>query len=401
MSSHLVNVFSLLDEVLSSSRRVVIAYSGGKDSTAVALLLREWIELRGRSDVSVLLLNSDTLSEIPEMRLWTKSFMEGYVSRLKALGVGASFRIVTPKPSETFYWRVFVRGYPAPTFSFRWCVYLLKRKPALEVVSDPDSMVLMGHRDEESSARTQSLNSKTMGSFCPLSAGRCSSYYLSREGSAVKTYPIREWRETDVWTYLKYRRDCGEKYLNELFRLYGLYGTDKVGLVKARYGCWHCTLVKHQLGNLVLGEGNLYLEAFRLMYRWVSDMPEARVRKNTGYSKLGYLTAPARSFLLHALKTAEELSQTRLYGLDESVIQEHTLRQIFYELPEDEADKIVTEEERLNNGNRQRVYSMRDLRNLKTYKKEVNAMIKQIKKKAESQPLIKKHISEILSSING
>ncbi|MEM4572261.1 MAG: hypothetical protein QXP37_03410, partial [Zestosphaera sp.] len=59
------------------------------------------------------------------------------------------------------------------------------------------------------------------------------------------------------------------------------------------------------------------------------------------------------------------------------------------------------EEERLNNGNRQRVYSMRDLRNLKTYKKEVNAMIKQIKKKAESQPLIKKHISEILSSING
>jgi len=389
VSSRVDGVFSLFDEVLSSSRSVVVAYSGGKDSTALALLLCEWIELRGCSDVDVLLLNSDTLSEIPEMRLWTKSFMEGYVGRLRSLGVRASFMVVTPKPSETFYWRVFVRGYSAPTFNFRWCVYLLKRRPASEI-SSVDAVLLLGHRDEESSARAKSLKDRL--GFCPLSAGRCSSYYLQVEGNSRKVYPIREWVEEEVWDYLESRK--GEFCLDELFRLYGY------GVVKARYGCWHCTLVKQQFGNIVLGNGNLYLEAFRLMYRWVSDLPEMRVRKNLGYSKLGHLTAPARSFLLHALKATEELSKIRLYGLDESVIQGRTLRQILYELPEDESDRIISEEENLNNGNHQRIYSIRDLRNLKANEKEVNTITKKIKEKAEKQPLIKKHVAEILSHIN-
>lgn len=390
-------VFNLFDKALSSTNRVVVAYSGGKDSTAVALLLRDWLESRGRDGLNVLIINSDTLSEIPEMRNWTLSFMERYVNDLRKEGINASYKVVFPRTPETFYWRVLIRGYPAPSFNFRWCVYLLKRKPALEIVRSND-IVLLGHRDEESSARTQALNSRSTSGFCPLSGGRCSSFYLSSDGKAIKIYPIRRWKSSDVWIYLKMLRDSGEQYLNELFKLYGLIDDVNSNVRMARFGCWHCTLVKYQFGNLVLGDSNLYFEAVRLIYRWISDLSVLRAKKTVGYSSLGYLLPPARSLMLHAIKVAEELSGKHLYGLDEARIRRYTLRQILYELPANKANRIIKQEEIKYGGNLERVYKIEDLRNLNAYANELNPVINLLSQRAK-ETFVERQINEIISHL--
>lgn len=343
--------FKLLNSTLGTVRNFVIAYSGGKDSTALAILLYEWLSERGTTDVEVSLVNCDTLSEVPEMRDWTLKFMREYVERLRRLGVSASFRVAAPDPTDTFYWRVIVRGYPAPTFSFRWCVKLLKRVPAVKAAAGLNgAIMLLGHRDDESPARAKSL-ARRLGN-CPLSAGRCSSYYLQVEGDARKLYPIRSWSESDVWRYLEERGDLFD--LRDLFLLYG------GGAVRARYGCWHCTMVRRQLAHYVLGERHLYFEAARLIYKWVSDAPELRARKDKGYSRLGHLLPSARAIVLHAMRAAESLSGVRLYGLDEAKINGHTLREIFFELPEEYSDRIILSEER--NEKESRVYSVNSVR---------------------------------------
>ncbi|MEM0379092.1 MAG: phosphoadenosine phosphosulfate reductase family protein [Thermosphaera sp.] len=380
--------FRVFDEVLRRSRRVFVAYSGGKDSTTVSLLLYDWLRERmGVADANIMLVNSDTLSEIPPMREWTRRFMENYVERLRALGVNAGFKIVAPPPEDTFYWRLFIRGYPAPSFSFRWCVYLLKRKPALKIVEQDGSAVLLGHRDDESAARARRLGS----GLCPLTAGRCSSYYLLNYGNAFKAFPIRDWSEQDVWNYL--RNWNGDIDIKPLFKLYG------EGAVKARYGCWHCTLVKHQLGNYLAGSDLMYFEAFRLMYRWISDMPSMRAAKTTGYSRLGFLTAPARSILLNALRAAEELSGTRLYGLDEAAVGGHTLRQLLFDLPADEADKAILERERRVKGDLKRIVPVGTLRDVRRYRGELDQAVKYFSERARHHQLVKNYIDEITTHL--
>jgi DNA sulfur modification protein DndC len=121
--------FNVLEEVLSDKEHVVVAYSGGKDSTALALLLFQWI-VEKKKKIDVVLLHSDTLSEVPKMEDWTRTFAKRYVEMLSKNGSSGILKIVRPEPWETFYWRVLVRGYPAPTFKWRWCVDLLKRRPS-------------------------------------------------------------------------------------------------------------------------------------------------------------------------------------------------------------------------------------------------------------------------------
>jgi DNA sulfur modification protein DndC len=169
--------------------------------------------------------------------------------------------------------------------------------------------MLLGHRDSESLTRAHTLSVR-LGK-CPLLSDSCSTFYQTIDGDFVKTYPLRNWSEEDVWNYIdSWRKEMGD-LLKQLYQLYSL---------PARYGCWHCTLVKTQLAHIALGKGHLYFEAVRKIYKALSDMPEFRAKKNYGYSKLGFLQAPARSLLLHSMLLAEKLSGIRLYGLDVSKI---------------------------------------------------------------------------------
>ena len=330
MSADIALAFEALDEAYARSRRLVLAYSGGKDSTAAAILLYQWARERGPRDLELVILHNDTMSEIPPMELWARRFMGELASRLEDLGARPRVLVAAPGPTETFYWRVFVRGYPAPTFNFRWCVYLLKTEPTRRALRRlGDYVVVVGSRDEESSTRAKSMRLR-FGS-CPLSAGpgSCLGAMLAADNDIPKVAPIRFWRESDVWAFLASQRDFD---VSELFDLYALGG---------RYGCWHCTLAAYQRG-LHLRPEYAYVEAVRVLYRAASDAPELRSPELRRFGGLGPLNALGRSVVLNAIAVAEELAGGRFfYGLDESRAGEYTLREVFYELPEAEADEVV------------------------------------------------------------
>lgn len=396
-SSKLANVFRLLDQVLSSKKfkKIEIAYSGGKDSTCLSLLVGEWLLSRGLKDeFEIVLVNSDTLSEIPDMREWTLFFMEEFTRMLEREMVRTGYRVVQPRPVDTFYWRVFIRGYPAPTFNFRWCVNLLKRKPAREITSN-DGILVLGHRTDESSSRAKSMKMRL--SMCPLTAGRCASYFLSTEGGVEKLYPIADWSEEDVWSYLRSRKDDRVIELDRLFRLYGIV-EDNVPVIRARYGCWHCTLVKDQLAHYILGGNYLYLESYRILYRVISDMKVFRTPKEMGYSRYGPLKIHARSLLLNALNSVERASGIRFYGLDEATIQGYSLREIFFKIPEDEANKLIKMAED-NYVNNERVVS--DIYALRSSveRKTIEAVIHEVERRLYSNDLLKEMILEIIENI--
>jgi DNA sulfur modification protein DndC len=323
------NVYKVFDEALTKYSKIVLAYSGGKDSTVLAILFYKWLMLRNIKGLNVVLLHNDTLSEINPMEMWARHFMNEYSKRLSLIGNNVEIRIIVPDAIDTFYWRVFVRGYPAPTYNFRWCVNLLKMKPAKRSLHDDDAVLLTGIRESESSTRA-GIVKRSYGS-CPLGPSKCLAYYLQiNESNITKISPLRDWQTADVFEYLRHERDFD---VSELLRLYDCDG--------ARFGCWHCTLATVQWGLQVLSNNYLYFDMLRLIYRRISDIPELRLRKSTGYSKLGALNHIARSIIFHAINIAEELSNIKLYGLDEIKVHNITLRELFYKINAKEANKII------------------------------------------------------------
>jgi 3''-phosphoadenosine 5''-phosphosulfate sulfotransferase (PAPS reductase)/FAD synthetase and related enzymes len=152
------NVYKIFDSIVNKEM-LTLAYSGGKDSTILAILLLRWLRLRKIKGLTITLLHNDTLSEINPMELWAREFMYRFKQEAESMGNKVNINIVKPSIIDSFYWRVFIRGYPAPSFSFRWCVELLKIKPASTI--DNGNLFLVGLRENESTARV-SLVRKNM-----------------------------------------------------------------------------------------------------------------------------------------------------------------------------------------------------------------------------------------------
>jgi len=332
------DAFRVFDEAALKFRTFVLAFSGGKDSTATAILLYRWLAERARRGEklpNVVLLHNDTLSEIPEMEEWVEDFVGQFKERAGKLGVKLRVVFARPRATETWYWRVFVRGYPAPTFNFRWCVDMLKIEPTGGSLSRYKSYVLVvGARDEESGARSKSMRERF--GVC-TGGGSCLGAYFASNNDMPKVAPIRFWSYETVWAFLKAQKDFDVGRLVALYRGLALNGS-----LGGRYGCWHCTLVVRQAANYYREE-YLYAEAVRLIYRAVSDLAELfRERKEGGYSRWGPLNPLGRAVILNALRAAEELAGRRLfYGLDRARIRNLTLRRIFYEMDPERADRVI------------------------------------------------------------
>jgi len=381
------NVYRIFSSLSRNSRHRhwIFAYSGGKDSTLLLYLFYKWLkESNMKHDITITILHNDTLGEINPMEFWARSFMRDISRRITEMGYKVENKVTTPPPVDTFYWRVIVRGYPAPSYNFRWCVNLLKLKPTKRVlIENSDSILFIGSRDDESSQRKVALN-KRFGD-CPLGPGKCHAYFFSTEDIAgiTKVAPLRNWTNADVWSYLRSIKDVS---ISDLLFLYGCE--------EARYGCWHCTLIKTQWGFKVLPERYQYFDAVRRIYRIVSDIPSLRMHKNSGYSKRGALTAAPRSLLLHLFVEAEKKAGVKLYGLDEARVSEgFTLREVFYELDDNRSMEIIQLEDKLANINR--VIPISVLRDLKIHKNTLRC----VEDKLYNHPLSNSYTAQLLQSV--
>ena len=296
------NVFKVFDDSVIPHSSITLAYSGGKDSTLLATLFFEWLKIRPGISLDIKIMHNDTMSEIDPMEDWARGFLFAFKQKVEeSTDSKVYIDIKTPLPIDTFYWRTIVRGYPAPSFNFRWCVHLLKEKPAkLDTI---EGRLFTGLRDAESSTRS-GLMKKKYGQSCGANPGGCMAFYYSSQGNGNKVAPFRDWSDGDVWQYLFGYRKYGSFDISPLFNLYAN--------PKVRYGCWHCTLASVQMGLHSLDDGLSYFEAVRILYRKFSDLHYLRKKKTTGYSKLGPLNATGRSILLNLIILAEELSGFRL-----------------------------------------------------------------------------------------
>jgi len=325
--------FQVLD-LLKYEKNIAVAFSGGKDSTLLSILLYEWLRSRGIKGKNIIFIHNDTLSELDLLEEHVRSFLERMCKLIKETG-NECLQMIS-KPNHNFYWSVIVAGYPAPNFSFRWCVNRLKIIPNKNILNDlirryGKVVLLTGHREDESTFRARMIK---RNSVCGLNEMGCnSSFFLKIDvEDAMKVMPIKNWTLVDVWKFLESVRD--EFNLTQLFELYG-------GNKEARYGCWHCTLVKIQKNVYNLSPSYLYLEGARVLYRVISDMESMRLRKNWGRTQLGPLNALGRGIMLKTFSIVERLSGKKLYGLDEEYLGNYTLREVFYQLDPSTANKLI------------------------------------------------------------
>ena len=302
------------------------------------------------------------------MEKWARSFMDDFRKKMDELGNTTTVEVAVPPAIDTFYWRTLVRGYPAMSYNFRWCVKLLKMQPTMKSIANTETnLVMTGLRELESRERERLVKQKYGG--CPLGPSKCLAYYfLARDDQkSRKVAPLRDWTNSEIWEFMRRVEDFD---MADLLYLYGC--------AEARYGCWHCTLARVQWGLHALEREYLYFDALRLLYRRISDLPTLRFKKKTGYSRLGALNATGRSMLFHLLRIVEEKSGIRIYGLDEVKIRGHSLRTILYELNEAEAQRLISEAD--PRVGRKRTVEIGVLRDIKTHKSRVRAAANKIEK---------------------
>jgi len=323
--------FSVFDS-LKDRKNFVIAFSGGKDSTLLTILFYEWLTSRNQKGKHVFFVHNDTESEFDVLENYAIKFLHEICAKINESG-NVCVDYIT-KPRGNFYWRSIFLGYAASTTSFRWCVNHLKVLPNERSLKDlvsryGDLVLFTGHREDESATRKMIMKKNS----CGLGSVDCASaFYLKVSMDGVtKVAPIRKWSLDDVWVYLRAKRE--EFGIDTLFEVMYKDAT-------SRWGCWHCTLVKVQKGVYNLDERYFPLEAFRILYRTISDLERFRLKKDWGYSKLGALTPQGRAILMYATKVVEGTG-IKLYGLDFKLKETHNLREIMFNLDEDVADREV------------------------------------------------------------
>ncbi len=322
-------VFTIFDESIREGSTITVAYSGGKDSTVLAILLYRWAKERRISGLNVTLLHNDTLSEIDMMEKWARKFMRDFRRKMSELGNHTTLKVAVPKAIDTF--------------------------------------LMTGLREFESRERARLVKQKFGG--CPLGPSKCLAYYFlaKDDGRDRKVAPLRDWPNSDIWEFMRKVEDY------DISDLLYLYGCDE-----ARYGCWHCTLARVQWGLHALKKEYLYFDALRLLYRRISDLPNLRFKKNSGYSKLGALDATGRSMLLHLMQIAEAKSGIRIYGLDEVTINGYSLRRIFYDLQPREAQRLISQAD--PDLNPTRAVGITELRDISKHASKVQVAARKIAK---------------------
>jgi len=215
----------------------VVGYSGGKDSSAVLQLLVDAAE-SGVELPDTYVVYEDTLLEHPLLRRYALETLEslGEYSRARLGGVIKPV-ILRPEPGEDFISMLVLKGYPMPHYRLRWCMRVLKIKPARRFVKSLGRHVTVtGVRLSESAERARNVRDN----FGDLKI-------VELKNPIVM--PILDWSLEDVVEYLRSSKRWDGKGYGELLQLYGFSeepgcGCGAVG--NTRFGCWVCTVIRRE-----------------------------------------------------------------------------------------------------------------------------------------------------------
>ncbi len=225
-----------------------IAYSGGKDSTAVVSLVTHLIasgEITAPKSVTVLY--ADTRMELPPLQATAMQLLEGLRQR------GITTRVVLPALDDRFFVYIFGRGVPPPKNRFRWCTSQIKVEPMELALQDlrlqygEKFLMLTGVRLGESAARDQRI-----ALSCSKDGAECGQGWYQQatpESVADVLAPCLNWRVCHIWDWLTFH---APSYGFPTQVIAEVYGGDEKEEVNARTGCVGCNLASKDTALLTV-----------------------------------------------------------------------------------------------------------------------------------------------------
>lgn len=248
-------------EAMRAGHPIVVAWSSGKDSSAVANLAlcaaKEMVDA-GEPSPRIALVHSDTGVENPEVRLLADAEILKIEAFAASLGISASVSV--GKPSLYSSWAVSVIGGRAlPSFpnskgdcsvDYKIRVNERLQRQALEDLSSSSAqpVVLTGVRMDESARRAANIAKRVE---------RDDAIWLSQDGK-LRLSPILSWSADDVFEYLGYAHAgliTTYSDFAETMRFYRDAGGSSCAVVGdmmmdrrktgcgARSGCWSCVKI--------------------------------------------------------------------------------------------------------------------------------------------------------------
>lgn len=259
-----------------------IAWSGGKDSTALVTLVA-WLIDSGKVQPpeSLTVLYADTRLELLPLWLSAQAVGEEIAER------GIDLRTVVAPMDKRFLVYVLGRGVPPPNNNtLRWCTRQIKVDPMRAEMDRllgerDDLLMLTGVRLGESAVRDQRI-----ALSCSKGDGECGQGWYQRDmvdrGRATLA-PLLHWRVCHVWEWLKHWAPLAEfgDWSTEL--LAEVYGGDETEELHARTGCMGCPLATQDtaLDSLLVKPQWHYLspiKRLRPLWRELRE-PRHRLRK--------------------------------------------------------------------------------------------------------------------------
>lgn len=322
----------------SDTRPWVVAYSGGKDSTAVLQLVYELLleeKQLGAASKPVFVISSDTRVEAPNVATYVSSALELIAAGAEQSGLSLEVELVTPTAREGFWAKLIGLGYPSPTRWFRWCTTSMKIKPsrrAIEQISQQHGSVilLLGTRIDESVSRGNAINARETNA-------RGLNPHNEIPNALVAT-PIVDWSTDDVWDYLYSNNPPWGGDHSFMLSLYRQANGGECPLILdlntpscggSRFGCWTCTVVKEDKSMQgFIQSGEEWMKPLNDFRDWLKEIREDQTRRNPlrrdgKSSGPGPFNAVTRKEILARLFDAERIVKQVLISDDElAVIQD-------------------------------------------------------------------------------
>ena len=284
-----------------------IAYSGGKDSTAVVSLVTHLIasgEVPAPKSLTVLY--ADTRMELPPL----------HAAAMQLLGTlrqrGITTQVVFPALDDRFFVYIFGRGVPPPKNRFRWCTPQLKVElmevalQALRRQYGEKFLMLTGVRLGESAVRDQRI-----ALSCSKDGAECGQGWYQQatpESVADVLAPCLHWRVCHIWDWLTFHAPA-QGFPTQVIA--EVYGGDEKEEINTRTGCVGCNLASTDTALLtvlklpawaylapLLRLRPLYADLKKAQYRLRKDGTDKRRDGSLAANpmRMGPLTMEARRF---------------------------------------------------------------------------------------------------------
>ena len=235
----------------------LVSYSGGKDSTALLLLVLRFACEKG---FRVGVVYNDCGGDLPEVRALVYRVLDAL--RAHSVLRNCVSEVYVTKPEKSFFDYLLTK-YSPPRWSFRWCCKRLKEYPfkrlAKELSKSYRVLNLVGSRSEE--ARWRSWSVKVVSERLVYAA------------------PLHKLKREDVWRLLRgLSSELGLEWVySKLLEVYR-------GGAVSRSGCWFCTVAGPS--SLLLLDRDLLKLKLEVLEAWCSGLRERIAELSKEYPEL-------------------------------------------------------------------------------------------------------------------